>query len=122
MHPQRWMYFGDAANLVEIDRVPRVRDRIEEVDSAVESAVDRPDPAQERGHPDPARNPYLILAALSIIEAAERTGQFCWDPRAKLAVEIMRVVASGFDRQLEAPGARGTRHREGMALPATGAS
>jgi hypothetical protein len=51
-----------------------VRDGVEEIDPPVEPPVDRPDPAEERRHPDPAGDPYLILAAVAIIEAAERAG------------------------------------------------
>jgi hypothetical protein len=38
MHSQGWMSFGDAADLVEIDRVLSVCDRVEEVDAPVEQA------------------------------------------------------------------------------------
>ena len=41
MHSRRRMSVGDAANLVEVDRILRVGDRVEEVDLPVEAAVDR---------------------------------------------------------------------------------
>src|SRR5690242_16174509 len=116
------MSVGDAADLVEVDGILGVGDRVEEVDLPVEPPVDRSDPAEKRRHADAAGDPYLIVAALAIIEAAERAGQLGGDPRAELVIDIARVIARGLDRHLEAPIARGARYREGMALPAAGAT
>jgi hypothetical protein len=64
---------GDGADLVDVDRVAGMRDGV--VDVAVEGAIDRADPAQERCGADAAGDPDLLVAAFAVAEAAERPGQ-----------------------------------------------
>jgi hypothetical protein len=67
-------------------------DGVVEVDGAVELPVDRADPAQELGDPDPAGDPDLIVAALAVVKNTERSGEVARDAGSELVVELSRVV------------------------------